>query len=141
MPRRSLAIVVLTLALTGLARAAGTVTATEERAGATQKVSFTWTSSAGGAADGATVNSYNGQIVRLVTVPSGGGTAPTDDYDLTVVDDDAVDVLMAAGANRDTANTEQVLASSLGYVANDKLTLHVTNAGNAKAGTVHVYIR
>lgn len=136
------AIVVLAcLVLCGVARAAGTVAVTEEAQGPTKKVAFVWTSSAGGAADGASTRSYNGQIVRLVTVPSGGGTAPTDNYDVTVADDDGVDVLMGAGADRDTANTEQVLASSLGYVANDALTLHVTNAGNAKAGTVILYVR
>ena len=54
---------------------------------------------------------------------------------------DEQDVLMGAGANRDTADTEQVLASLLGYVANDKLTLNVSSAGNAKKGTTIVYIR
>lgn len=48
---------------------------------------------------------------------------------------------MSAGLLRDTANTEQVLASSLGVVANDTLTLLVTAAGAANAGTVYVYIR
>jgi hypothetical protein len=46
-----------------------------------------------------------------------------------------------AGANRDTANTEQVLGSSLGCVANDTLSLVVSNAGDTKQGTVYVYIR
>jgi hypothetical protein len=119
---------------------AGTVTVTEERYGSLKKIAFAWTSSAGGAADGSTSGAYNGVVERLVTVPS-GSAAPTDDYDLTIVDEDGVDVLMGAGANRDAANTEQVLASSLGVVANDTLTVHVTNAGNAKQGTVYLYLR
>lgn len=50
-------------------------------------------------------------------------------------------MLMGAGADRSNASTEQVLASSLGIVANDKLTLSVTNAGDTKSGTVILYIR
>ncbi len=123
----------------------GTVVVTEETFGSVKKITFAWTSENGGANAGkaskTTVNHYNGEIIRLVTVPGTGGDAPTDDYDITVTDEDSTDVLMGAGANRDTANTEQVLASSLGCVANDKLTLNVSNAGNAKKGTVHLYIR
>lgn len=119
---------------------AGTVTVTEERVSHVGKVTFAWTSSAGGAADGTTSHVYSGKIERLVTVPAGGGDAPSDDYDVAIHDDDGVDVLLGAGANRDTANTEQVGAASLGIVANDKLTLHITNAGNAKQGTVHLYL-
>src|SRR5262245_41986783 len=101
---------------------AGTVVATEEVHGSLKKVYWAWTSSAGGAADGASSRAFNGVLERLVTVPD-GVDAPTDNYDITIADEDGVDVLMGAGANRDTANTEQVLASSLGCVANDVLTL------------------
>jgi hypothetical protein len=120
---------------------AGTVTVTEELAGPVKKIKFVWVCDASGNADGATSNTYNGSCMRLVTVPAGGGSAPTDNYDVVINDDDTTDVLMGAGANRDTANTEQVLGTSLGVVANDKLTLAVTNAGNAKGGTVYLYLR
>ncbi|MGE0229984.1 MAG: hypothetical protein AB7I38_17065 [Dehalococcoidia bacterium] len=119
---------------------AGTVTVSEEPYGSVKKVSFAWTSDASGNADAQTSLAYNGEVVRLVTDPD-GTAAPTDNYDVAVNDEDGADVLMGAGANRDTANTEQVLASSLGVVANDKLTLQVTNAGNAKSGVVRIYIR
>jgi hypothetical protein len=120
--------------------ATGTVTITEETFGIIKKISFAWLSTSSGAAGDTTSFTYNGECVRLVTVPS-AVTAPTDDYDVVINDDDSTDVLMGAGADRDTANTEQVLASSLGVVANDYLTLAVTNAGNKKLGTVHLYIR
>lgn len=120
---------------------AGTVTFTEELAGPVKKVKAVWVSSSGGAADGTTSNTYNGTFVRLVTVPAAAGSAPTDNYDVVVNDDDGTDVLMGAGANRDTANTEQVLGTSLGAVANDRLTLAVTNAGDTKGGTVYLYLR
>lgn len=119
---------------------AGTVTVTEETVGSIKKIKFTWTASAGGAADGATTGTYNGALQRLVTVPD-TGTAPTNLYDITVADEDGTDVLMGAGADRSSTNTEQVLASSLGVVANDTLTIHVTNAGNAGKGVTYLYIR
>lgn len=123
----------------------GIVTITEETFSHIKKITFSWTSENGGGNAGkatkTTLDSYTGEIIRLVTVPGAAPNAPTDDYDVAINDEDGNDVLMGAGADRDTANTEQVLASSLGCVANDKLTLSVTNAGNAKRGTVYLYIR
>ncbi len=124
---------------------AGTVTYTEEIHGIfgrIKKITMAWTCTAGGAVSGTLTDSvFNGEIVRLVTVPGTAGNAPTDNYDVTIVDEDGTDVLMGAGVDRDTANTEQVLATSLGVVANDKLELRVANAGSAKSGTVYLYIR
>jgi hypothetical protein len=119
---------------------AGTVTVAEERDATLRKITWTWTSSAGGAADLQTANAYTGALVRLVTIPS-AGSAPTALYDITLLDEDGVDVLAGAGIDRSATLTEQVAATSLGCVANDKLYLHITNAGNAKAGTVIVFLR
>jgi len=122
----------------------GTVTITEETFNTVKKVKFEWTSVNGGGDAGkaskTTSNAYTGEIIRLVTIPD-AVDVPTDNYDIVINDEDSTDVLMGAGANRDTANTEQVLASSLGCVANDKLSLSVENAGNAKQGTTIIYIR
>lgn len=118
------------------------VVTAEETYGSVKKITFTWTivSSSSGGATGATSNAYNGAIERLVTIPD-GSSAPSANYDITVSDQDSTDVLMAGGANRHSANTEQVNAASLGVVANDTLTLNVTNAGSSCAGVVHLYIR
>jgi len=122
----------------------GTVVITEETYGTVKKIGFAWTSEDGGGDAGkamkTTTKGYSGEILRLVTAPS-GAVAPTDNYDIRILDEDGTDVLMGAGANRDTVNTEQVLASSLGCVANDKLTLSIENAGDAKEGTAYLYIR
>lgn len=120
---------------------AGVVVITEETISTVKKIRFDWTSSAAGAADGTTTKVYSGEIIRLVTVPGAAGVQPTDQYDVAVNDEDVTDVLMGAGADRSNASTQQVLGSSLGCVANDKLSLAVTNAGNAKSGTVYLYIR
>lgn len=112
-----------------------------------RKVKWAWTSATGGAiadqtADGQvnkTTYKYTGEVVRLITNP--GSTAPTDNYDVTILDDDGYDVLMGAGADRDTANTEQVLASSLGVCIDSQLRLNIANAGDAKVGEVILYIK
>lgn len=137
---RLAALLLLAALVAGPALAAGTVTVSEETVGSVKKVVFTWTSSAGGAADATTTYAYNGAILRLITIPD-SGTAPTALYDITVVDEDGVDVLAGAGADRSATATEQVATTSLGVVANDKLTLHITNAGNANKGTTIVLIR
>lgn len=106
-----------------------------------RKIKFAWTSAADGTATETTTNAYTGEIIRLVTIPGTAGVQPTDQYDITITDEDGVDVLAAAGANRSNANIEQVAASSLGVVANDKLTINVSNAGNAKSGTAIIYVK
>ena len=121
---------------------AGTVTTTEETIGSVKKITFTWTSSAGGAADGTTTGYYTGEIVRVVQIPDSGGTQPTNLYDVTVNDDDSADVLLGLGANLvNNANTDKVTKDGLGVVANAQLTLGVTNAGAAKGGKTILYLR
>ena len=133
------ALILLVLVLTASLVQAQTVTITEETIGVVKKVRFAWTVDAAGDATGTTVGAYNGKIEVLVTDPGAG--PPTDNYDIVVTDEDGYDTLAGAGANRDTATTETVLASTLGVVANDKLTLTVAAAGNATSGVVVVYIR
>lgn len=108
---------------------------------AIKRVIWDWACTDGGIVTGSvTTEKYTGQVVRLVTNPDASTSNPTDNYDVQVLDSDGGDVLMGAGADRDTANTEQVLASSLGYVYDSTLTLEITNAGDAKSGLVILYI-
>lgn len=122
----------------------GIVTTTEETIGVVKKVRFDWQSEGAGdnagTATATTLNAYNGEVIRLVTIPD-GTSVPTAAYDVTVNDDDGTDVLMGAGAGRSNSATEQVLASLLGCVANDRLSLNIANAGETKKGTVILYIR
>ena len=125
---------------------AAVVTLTEETLGVVKKIKWEWTSHTDGKVATATTNAvttkaYNGELVRLVTIPGAGADAPDADYDVYIYDGDSVDALMAGGLNRHTANTEQVAASNLGVVANDKLTLYVEGAGSGNKGTVYLYIR
>lgn len=125
---------------------AASVTLIEETLGVIKKIKWAWTAHTDGKVATSTTNAvttkaYNGEIVRLVTVPD-GTTAPSDNYTVRVLDGDGVDVLVAAATgNRDTATTEQILASSLGVVANDTLNLYVEGAGSGGKGTVYLYVR
>lgn len=118
-----------------------TATFVEERYKTVKKISIDWVSDSAGVATGTTENVYDGLVERLVTVPDGAALAPSASYDITLSDQDSTDVLMGAGANRHSANTEQVLAASLGVVAYDTLTVNVAGAGASNAGSVYVYIR
>lgn len=122
---------------------AGAATLTEITYTSIKKCEFDWTSSAGGAADKTSEESYIGLIERAVFIPDSGGTQPTNLYDVVVNDADGTDVLHGNGAN--LSNAAAVLKShvtdGLGAVVNSTLTLAVTNAGNAKGGKVILYLR
>ncbi len=139
-------ILVLMFATIGWSVDAGTVAVTEETFSYVKKIGFAWTTTSGGSAVKTTSENYTGQIVRLVTVPSAAPDAPTTLYGVIVADEDGNDVLMGAtvqggATGRSATATEQVNATSLGYVANDKLTLTIQSGGNAKKGVVYLYIR
>lgn len=123
---------------------AATCTIAEETHGSMKKIKFTWQVDSAGsqvsAASRQTTNTYNGAVQRLVTIPN-GSSAPTANYDVTMLDQDSTDILIAGGASRHSANTEQVLAASLGVIANDKITLSVASAGASGAGVAIIYIR
>ena len=121
-------------------------TITEETFGTVKKVKWVWVSAADGSVgvalvDTTTENAYSGECLRLITVPATAADQPDDNYDVAILDEDGVDVLISAGMNRDETNTEQAIASSLGAVANDKLKLTVAAAGAGLGGTVYLYIR
>ncbi len=86
-----------------------------------------------------TTGVYDGLIVGLTTDPD-GVAAPADNWDVTVTDADSHDVLLGAGLNRDTANTEHV-SSGMAGVAGSKLTFNVTNAGAGAKGVIVLWIR
>lgn len=110
-----------------------------------KKLSTSWTSATDGTVT-ATLN-FAGRILRVVTDP--GATAPTDNYDVTLVDGNGVDLFMGRGVDRDTANTEQFcpgLPITDGTTTNvvpvthyGDATLTIANAGNTKIGVVIIY--
>jgi hypothetical protein len=116
-------------------------TATYEDGGPsnTRRIILTWTADAAAATvpnysftatDLAFCSGYN--LYMIVTDP--GATAPTDNYDITILDQYAVDVSGGELANRDTANTEQVVpavGAGVGGRTLDGGAMTVTVSGNA----------
>ena len=123
--------------------AAGSAQITEEIYGSVKFVSWEWTSGTGETvlADCTTTNFYNGQILFFVTVPGASVAAPSDNYDVTILDKNDVDILADAGMNRDTTSTESILAASLGTVANSHLELNFAGAGSSNTGVVYLWLR
>lgn len=87
----------------------------------------------------------DGFLVKIVTIP-GAGVAPDDNYDITITDGAGVDVLQGVGADRDTANTEEVeiLYAATGnhpvVAPADTLTLNITgNATNSATTEIILY--
>ena len=119
--------------------------ALNSRPGEINVVTVAWTS----AADGTYSESFDiaGTITGFETDP--GATAPTDNYDIVLNSAGGTDLLMGGGANRDTANTEYFVPLATGSDGGTKMpvscagtaTLSITNAGNAKTGTVYIYFR
>lgn len=105
-----------------------------------RKVTWDWTSHTDGSVSGVgqTTQRYHGFLISLETDPD-GTDAPTDNYDITLLNEQGTDVLCGAGADRDTANNELTMPlpnSSPNPVAlnGTKLDLNVANAGSGKKG-------
>lgn len=121
--------------------------------GRIKKLIADWVSDdAAGTASG-TTRKIVGQLIKIVTNP--GAAAPTDNYDVTVLDELAVSVLAGcqnavALGTRDTTNTEETylylenaddtpVGTSLFPVVCDALTIGIANAGNSKNGQIVLY--
>jgi len=113
------------------------------------RLSFAWTSTGSGVVAYTMTDYVAGTLGKLVTNP--GTTAPESNYDITITDEDAVDILVGTGANRHTSNTETVYPTVAGSAAGSgsvqvdfagMLTLNVTNASTglvARSGVTTIY--
>jgi len=122
--------------------AAGTATVTTSDLGAgITQYSIAWVSDASGAVSGNTIAIKRGVILGVKFKPDGRGTQPTDLYDMTFEDADNVDLLLGGGANLSNANATRKkpalnTSDELFFEGCTTCELVVSNAGNAKGGTV-----
>jgi len=101
----------------------------------------------------ATTQNIDGIVMLVEFIPS-ATVAPTDNYDITLRNDQGIDILGdsgaagseaydGAGANKDTAvpsQSQPLLNGNYGAVpVMGKLTLDVFNCGAAKGGTVRIH--
>jgi len=92
-----------------------------------------------------TTDQIQGRLAWLVTDPDGGGTKPSDNYDVTV-SIAGLDVLGGSGADRDDTNIEPLYAFGPGSgnegnpLIIGEVTITVDNAGNAKGGLIYLAV-
>jgi hypothetical protein len=111
-----------------------------------RKIKMNWTSDPSGDVDTTLTKPVRGFITRVITTPGSGGDQPTDDYDLTCLDEQGVDVFKTLGGNRDDTNVEDfspaepmsdgTYISPLPVHVDGTLQLVVANAGDTKKGEV-----
>lgn len=117
--------------------------------GGLQRFTLAWTSNGDGNARLENISRIEGTVERIVFNPGGlSGAGPTDNYDVTLKDEDELDILVSSGVNLDTATTtsvEQVgsaLADLLIPIATvGLLDFDVQNAGAASTGEVRIFVR
>ena len=124
---------------------AGSVTVTTSDIGnGITKYSVAWTASAGGAVSGNAFGIKTGRLLWAKFAPSDeSATQPTNAYDVTLTDDDGVDLLRGLGANlSDSDETIQpaVSVDFISHIEGDNLDLVIANAGNAAEGRVDLFV-
>lgn len=89
-----------------------------------------------------TAHELFGMVVQIHT--AAGGTAPTDLWDLTIVDDTGSDCTGGAGANITSAGNPHTFFQSAdlenGVAVDGLLTMTAANMGNGGIATVTLYI-
>lgn len=120
---------------------AGTLTrTTQDLNRRRQAIRLAWTSTAGGAVSANSFTPKRGRLTQVKFVPGAGGVQPTDQYDVTLVDTDGADVLQAEGANLSNATAKVKTFATPVELPPGALDLIVANAGNAKQGTVVLWV-
>jgi hypothetical protein len=81
-----------------------------------------------------------GFIRKIETNPAGtGGTIPTDNYDITLLDADGVDVAAGSLADRDSTTSEVVIPAAPIYI-DTELTFTLASAGSNTLGACTLYL-
>lgn len=140
-------LLILALLLGVCSAASGAVTNTVSDTRTMKRMCVYWTVSASGGVNGVTAP-ISGIIERYMIVPDSGATGPTNLYDMTLVDDDGMDILNGQGANLGSNTTYKTHAqygvtNGLPIAVDDGsgLYLSVTNAGPENAGHLVIWFR
>lgn len=105
-----------------------------------QSYAIAWTANGSGAVSG-NPNDLKGVLLRSIKfVPGAGGAQPSDAYDVQLLDADGVDLLDGEGADRSNA-TGSLLSWDPPLLVNEPIDLVIANAGNAKSGTVTLWVQ
>jgi hypothetical protein len=109
---------------------------TADLGGQLTKYSIAWTASAGGAVSGATMQLKRGRLLQVKFVPTNGGTEPSNDYGVTLVDGDGVDILAGKGTSlsNTAATIIEPIVSSGGVTVIDPSQAYAPTIASAGAG-------
>lgn len=80
-----------------------------------------------------------GYLVRVTTDPDGTTTQPTDQYDITLLDDLSIDVAKTGLTNRSNSSNEQWVPTTTTYIDHE-LTLTIAAAGDTKGGLIYLHL-
>lgn len=107
-----------------------------------QKIQWDWLSATDGAVSSAASGWYCGKIVKVSLASDGAPTAPTNLYDVTIEDQDGLDVLSGGGVDVTSAATVYINdPTKTLWVRSNVLTLKVAAAGAEKGGVVTMLIQ
>ncbi len=116
---------------------AGSIVVTSsDLGGGVTKYSVAWLSDAAGAVSGNSFDVRRGRLLQTKFVPDGGGTAPTNLYDVTLTDADGADLLVANGADKSSTVASWYAPANPIILEGGPVTPVLANAGNAKGGTL-----
>lgn len=127
--------------------AVGTLTVSTSAVGYNQReiatrVTMAWTADASGAVSGHAFALRTGHLLAVEFTPGTGGTVPTDLYGVTLVDSRGIDLLHGHGADQSaTVSTRYTFDPPLFHDLQYTVDLVIANAGNAKTGTVTVWVQ
>lgn len=129
-----------------------TTSATGLKSGVT-KYEITWVSDAAGAVSGSTFEMKMGTIVAVEFIPGSGALAPTDLYDVDLLDGEGVTMFDDGSGTSIGSNLSSVAsAHRVPLVGLAGVTIYrrwhrggavqptVANAGDSNAGTINVYV-
>lgn len=119
-----------------------------------RKVTASWVSDDATGAVSGTTRKMVGRIIKAVNIPGTAGVQPTNLYDIALTDENSVNLLSGCLPTladiSNASNTERYffakntdaapLSTSSAPLVCDKITIAVTNAGNAKQGSIILYI-
>lgn len=142
---RLLAVLLASAVFALTADAAGSIstTAVSSPMSGLTRYAFDWTCDAGGAVSSVGVVIRGGFIRQIQFVPDGGGTQPTNLYDVTLLDANSVDLLAGAGADLSNAASKITVPTApifLDTLLNTMVYPTVANAGNAKGGIIYIWV-
>lgn len=116
---------------------AAVLTFTEQTLTNPQMLICDWLSHTDGSGSDTTDYTYAGKLIAALFVPDSGGTAPDDQYDVTVTDG-TNDLLFGQGVNLSGTNSVAIL-SNMGVAVGNKLTVSITGAGDGNGGLIYLY--